>query len=504
MANNPQITVEITPSLATTTDGTSTVTVLSVPFHDTTGGEAITFDVVGYDISNNDIATAKVFVRVTNTSGTLAMVGTPVHLVPIQVGSSTALQTASVNVVVSGSNVNVNVIGVAGRTIKWVAYRSPSIEVLNSWTAVTSPSDGYINSWEASNTRWNPISRAALISGLSVGGDLSGTLPNPTVIKIDGASVPAAGSLTTGNVLQVSGASALSYGPVNLAGGSNYVTGALPLGGDVTGGHSSNTVVKLQGRAVSAAAPDDGYVLAWSTGSNNWYPATGIPGPPSGAATGDLSGFYPNPSVKAITGTANNVNVACDDMTFNGGGVTTITGTGLEFFTTGTTVPIAITPGNQYRYGLLFQGSNLPNIQIGNSLSEIAWDAPSAGGSGLHDFNLYIKDMPDASTVGNDFHIKGQKGGVGGSAANGGALYLSSGEAGTSGAEGDLVLRTGTTARVTVGATAITMTGTTFILPDITTAATASSGGASLPGNPVGFIVVSIGGTSRKIPYYAT
>lgn len=51
-----------------------------------------------------------------------------------------------------------------------------------------------------------------------------------TVAKVNGASVPAAGGLTTGNVLQVSGAAALMYGPINLAGGSNYVTGALPLG----------------------------------------------------------------------------------------------------------------------------------------------------------------------------------------------------------------------------------------------------------------------------------
>jgi hypothetical protein len=41
-------------------------------------------------------------------------------------------------------------------------------------------------------------------------------------------------------------------------------------------------------------------------------------------------------------------------------------------------------------------------------------------------------------------------------------------------------------------------------LSAISTAASASGGAATLPGSPVGFIVVSIGGTSRKIPYYAT
>lgn len=46
--------------------------------------------------------------------------------------------------------------------------------------------------------------------------------------------------------------------------------------------------------------------------------------------------------------------------------------------------------------------------------------------------------------------------------------------------------------------------GTNITLVSPTTATTATAGAQTLPANPVGFLVVSMGGTSRKIAYYAT
>lgn len=123
-------------------------------------------------------------------------------------------------------------------------------------------------------------------------GDLSGNYPGPTVIKINGVSVPSGGSLTTGNVLQVSGVSSLAYGPVNLAGGPNYVVGQLPatnissMFGDVTGSIAANTVVKIQnnpvhagllgtGTFVSAGAAQDGYTFVWDAADGYWLPGNG-------------------------------------------------------------------------------------------------------------------------------------------------------------------------------------------------------------------------------------
>jgi hypothetical protein len=52
--------------------------------------------------------------------------------------------------------------------------------------------------------------------------------PALAATQVNGTTVPAGGALTTGNVLQVSGASALTYAPVNVGGGSDYVIGSLP------------------------------------------------------------------------------------------------------------------------------------------------------------------------------------------------------------------------------------------------------------------------------------
>jgi len=133
----------------------------------------------------------------------------------------------------------------------------------------------------------------------TVSGDVSITSAGvTTVLDIHGASVPVAGSLTTGNVLQVSGSSALSYAPVNLAGGTNFVTGALPvvnlapgtsaqvlmsngtpattwttISGDVSITSSgATTVTALQGAALSATPPASNQVLEYN--GTNWAPVT--------------------------------------------------------------------------------------------------------------------------------------------------------------------------------------------------------------------------------------
>jgi hypothetical protein len=94
-----------------------------------------------------------------------------------------------------------------------------------------------------------------------------------TVLAVHGASVPASGALVTGNVLQVSGSSALSYGPLNLAGGANYITGNLPAA-SVAPGTNGQVLTTSGGVATWAAAPATG--ITELTGDVDAGPGTGI------------------------------------------------------------------------------------------------------------------------------------------------------------------------------------------------------------------------------------
>ena len=147
-----------------------------------------------------------------------------------------------------------------------------------------------------------------VITNVMIGGDLTATSNiAQTVAKINGSSVPAGGALTTGNTLQVSGSSTLTYGALNLAGGSNYVTGVLPtgnqapqsVGGDLSGTAASATVIRLQNNPVQSGAlgiSQDGYVLTWVNSASMWEPRASSGGGGGGFITPITTNYNVQPT----------------------------------------------------------------------------------------------------------------------------------------------------------------------------------------------------------------
>lgn len=167
-------------------------------------------------------------------------------------------------------------------------YPNPTVIAIQGQpVATTPPTSGQGLFWNG--TQYVPTTPA---SGFTAGGDLSGTSTSQNVIKVHGASVPLAGALTTGNVLQVLGGASLGYAPLALGGGGNYVTGVLPtanqaaqsMGGDVTGTTATATVAKVNGVTISGTPSAGQAPIASSSSAAAWGAL------PSGGAN-DTNGF---------------------------------------------------------------------------------------------------------------------------------------------------------------------------------------------------------------------
>jgi hypothetical protein len=152
---------------------------------------------------------------------------------------------------------------------------------------------------------WSQI--AALIGGgSSVGGDLTGTVANATVAKINGVALGST-TATSANVLIGSGTAWVSHAfsgdfTISNAGVATLATVNSNTGSFGDGTHVAAVTLDAKGRVTAASA-------VAITGAS-----------PTGSAGGDLGGSYPNPTVLAV----GNVNTGV--LSASHGGAGTVTG----------------------------------------------------------------------------------------------------------------------------------------------------------------------------------
>lgn len=288
----------------------------------------------------------------------------------------------------------------------------------------TAPTDAQVLTYVAANGDWEPA--AAGGGSVTLAGDVTGPSGSNTAAKANGATVPAAGALTTGNVLQVTGASALTYAAVNLAGGANFVTGTLPAGnqasqtvaGDVSGTTAAVVVNKLTGGVSSVMTITNPVGLSTgtvsTTGDLRARNAVTIVGARNAANSADIT--------VVATDASNNISIGAGTNVAN--------------------VILNASTGNQVK----LEVNSVDIVTVSNNTITL----PQLGTA----YTVKQTDQTANSTAGQALTVQAQN--STGTTSTGGALTLTSGTGTT--ASGNLLLQTGGTTQLTVAPTLLTST----------------------------------------------
>ncbi|MEM6763918.1 MAG: tail fiber domain-containing protein [Bacteroidota bacterium] len=179
---------------------------------------------------------------------------------------------------------------IAGSTkLASVPYSKLATEmVLENLTdvSVDTPISGEILGWDGSG--WVNLT-------YTTGGDLSGDLPAPTVVALQGlavsedvptngqvllwdetneiwqpGTVTANGSISAGEGIELDGSIINNIGDTD---STDDVTLTTDAGGDISGTFGDLSVTGLQGGSISDVAPADGQILKWDEVEGEWAPA---------------------------------------------------------------------------------------------------------------------------------------------------------------------------------------------------------------------------------------
>lgn len=180
------------------------------------------------------------------------------------------------------------------------AQTGRGIFIVSSCSSISSPVSG--GTWCLTEgpppaiSVWNGSSWVVATASGPASGDLSGNYPSPVVAQIQGIPVSTTAPVT-GNGLIFNGT---KWVPTAIpTGGGGGGTPSGPASGDLSGSYPSPVVAQIQGRPVATSSPSVGQVYQWN--GSAWAPSA-PGGPPSGSASGDLTGNYPSPVVAGLRG----------------------------------------------------------------------------------------------------------------------------------------------------------------------------------------------------------